>query len=70
MNATIRAQILVNESETRDNFHQTVERIIEETRPHRYAVPLAVSGDAIRKAITPTERERVSRVSIWGGVSA
>lgn len=44
------AGILTNECEVLDNLHQSVERIIEETRPHRYAVPLVVSGDALARA--------------------
>jgi hypothetical protein len=46
----IPAAVLVNEAEVRDNLHLSVERIIETTRPRRYALPLAVSGDALARA--------------------
>lgn len=44
------ASILTNECEVRDNLHQSVERIIEETSARRYAVPLVASGDALARA--------------------
>jgi len=50
MNAATIARIRVNESEVAENLHQSVARIIEVTKPHRYAVPLEVSGDALARA--------------------